>query len=66
MNEKEILAFKTTIDNYSVDELLAARTELQSKLSQMILESDVIMKVAIIENQLKEKLNKETDDGKIE
>lgn len=63
MNEKEILAFKSSINDYTIDELLDARDKLQAKLSQMIFESDVIMKVAIIESQLKEKLNKETNNG---
>ena len=63
MNEKDILDFKTSICNLSIDELNEKRSELQTKFSQMVLESDLVMKIAIIESVLTEKLDKEQKNG---
>lgn len=63
MNEKDILDFKNSLCELSIDELNTKRADLQSKLSQMILESDLIMKVAIVESLLEEKLQKEQTNG---
>ena len=63
MNEKDILDFKTSICNLSIDELNEKRSELQTKFSQMVLDSDLIMKIAIIESLLNEKLEKEQKNG---
>ena len=63
MNEKDILDFKTSICNLSIDELNEKRSELQTKFSQMVLESDLVMKIAIIESLLNEKLEKEQKNG---
>ena len=38
--------------NLSIDELNEKRGELQTKFSQMVLESDLVMKIAIIESLL--------------
>lgn len=62
MNEQEILEFKTSIKDRSVDDLLKMRDELKDKVSQMLLDSDLIMKVVIVENQLKEKTQKELEE----
>ena len=63
MNEKDILDFKASISNLSIDELNEKRSELQTKFSQMVLESDLVMKIAIIESLLNEKLEKEQKNG---
>ncbi|MDY4729492.1 MAG: hypothetical protein SPC26_05135 [Lactobacillus amylovorus] len=63
MNEKDILDFKASICNLSIDELNEKRSELQTKFSQMVLESDLVMKIAIIESLLNEKLEKEQKNG---
>ena len=63
MNEKDILDFKASISNLSIDELNEKRGELQTKFSQMVLESDLVMKIAIIESVLTEKLEKEQKNG---
>lgn len=65
MNEQDILNFKQSISNLSIEELNDKRVALQEKISQMIMESDVIMKVAIVESLLKEKIEKEQNNGKI-
>lgn len=65
MNEKDILQFKSSIESFSINDLLDMRTQLQTRFSQMVLDSDLVMKIAIVENQLQEKLKKEEKDGKI-
>lgn len=64
MNEQDILNFKQSISNLSIEELNDKRVALQEKISQMIMESDIIMKVAIVESLLKEKIEKEQNNGK--
>lgn len=59
MNEKDILNFKNEITNLSLDELLNRKLGLQEKLTKMILETDVITKIAILDTAIKEK-----SDGK--
>ena len=63
MNEKDILDFKASICNLSIYELNEKRSELQTKFSQMVLDSDLVMKIAIIESVLTEKLEKEQKNG---
>lgn len=65
MNEKDIINFKNFINDFSIDALNNLRAQLQEKMSQMIMESDVIMKIAIVESKLKEKLDKEQENGTI-
>ena len=59
MNDKDIINFKQSLVNYSVDQLIELRTQLNDNISKMILNSDDVMTVAIIEGLLTEKLNKE-------
>ena len=59
MNDKDIINFKQSLVNYSVDQLIELRTQLNDNISKMILNSDDVVKVAIIEGLLTEKLNKE-------
>lgn len=63
MNQNDILNFKNSIANLSVDELEQKRSELEQKLSKLVLESDIVMKVAIIESLITDKLKKETSNG---
>lgn len=64
MNEQEILEFKTSIKDRSIDDLLKMREELKDKVSQMLLDGDLIMKIVIVENQLKEIAQKELEEPK--
>ena len=57
MDTKEILNFKESIKNFSLEELQQEQATIQSSISKMILDSDLIVKVAIIENAIKEKTN---------
>lgn len=64
MNEQSIIDFKTLISNLSVDELLEQRAQLNEQISKMIFESDVTMKIAIVEAVLTEKLDAEAQEKK--
>lgn len=59
MNDKDIINFKQSLVNYNVDQLIELRTQLNDNISKMILNSDDVVKVTIIESLLTEKLNKE-------
>ena len=59
MNDKDIINFKQSLVNYDIDQLIELRTQLNDNISKMILNSDDVVKVAIIEGLLTEKLNKE-------
>ena len=62
MTDKDIINFKQDIANYSIDQLVDLRAQLNDNISKMILNCDDVMKIAIIENLLNEKLNKESKD----
>lgn len=62
MTDKDIINFKQDIANYSVDELVDLRAQLNDNISKMILNCDDVMKIAIIESLLNEKLDKESKD----
>lgn len=64
MNNDEILNFRNQIQNFTIDELTNVHTDLHEKMSKMILESDIVIKIAIVESLLNEKLEKEQSDGK--
>ena len=53
--KEEILKFRESIKDFSVEQLKEKQAEIQSAISKMILDSDLIIKAAIIENLIKEK-----------
>ena len=55
MDAKTILNFKSTIADFSLEELNEMRGELQLKLANMVMDEEVIMKLAIVENMIEEK-----------
>ena len=55
MDAKTILNFKSTIVDFSLEELNEMRGELQLKLANMVMDEEVIMKIAIVENMIEEK-----------
>ena len=63
MNNKDIINFKTQINNFSIDESNDERVKLQEQMSKMILENDLLVKISIVETALQEKLEKETKNG---
>ena len=58
MNEKDIVNFRNQIKDFSVEELKEKRSNLQNDLSKMILNSDLIVQIAIVESLLEEKEGK--------
>ena len=55
----DIMIFRDEVSKLSVDELIAKRDELQTKMSQMILNSELILQIAIVESLIKNKAAKE-------
>lgn len=55
METKDILVFKNKIANFSLEELETALQETQAELSRMILNSDAILKAAILETAIEER-----------
>lgn len=55
MDAKTILNFKSTIVDFSLEELNEMRGELQLKLANMVMDEEVIMKLAIVEDMIEEK-----------
>lgn len=58
MNEKDIVNFRNQIKDFSVEELKEKRSNLQNDLSKMILNSDIVVQIAIVESLLEEKEGK--------
>ena len=57
MNEKDMFDFRESLSNLSLDELCEMREKLQKEISKMIMDSDLIMKVAVVEAQIQERNN---------
>lgn len=51
-----IVTFKNHLTDLSVDELMDERNQLNDEISKMILDNDLILKVAIIEEYIKHRL----------
>lgn len=57
MNEQEIINFRNHIKDFTLEELKKEQANIQNAISKMILDSDLIVKAAIIESLIKEKQN---------
>ena len=55
----DIMIFRDEVSKLSVDDLIAKRDELQTKMSQMILNSELILQIAIVESLIKSKAAEE-------
>lgn len=55
MDNLEILKFKDSIKDFSVEELENEAAKIRDDISKMILDSDLILKAAIVDTLLKEK-----------
>ena len=53
--KQDILDFKQSIMNFSLEELQAKKEEINNKISKMILDSDVVIKIAIVDALIEEK-----------
>lgn len=64
MNEQDIINFKNSLCNLTIDELIQKRDGLQQEISKMLFNCDAVIKTALIESLLKEKIEKESNNGK--
>lgn len=55
MEEKDIINFRNSISEMSVSELENLLKDLNNQINKMILDSDLIVKVAIVDTLIKEK-----------
>lgn len=55
MNKEDITNFRSSIENMSVEDLEKLLKDLNTEINKMILDSDLIMKVAIVDQRIKEK-----------
>lgn len=62
MEAQDILNFKNSLADMSLEDLESMAKDLSNQINQMILNSDLIMKVAIVDQRIKEK--KGEADGK--
>lgn len=59
MNIEEIVKFKNSLNNLSLEELNKKKAELQDRIAKMIMDSDATMQIAIIEAKIQEKKEEE-------
>ena len=57
MNVEDITKFRDSLANLSIDQLKEKRDELREKIAKMIMDSDIVMQIAIVEAQIQEKVN---------
>ena len=57
MNEQDIINFRNLVKEFSLEQLEKERADIQNAISKMILDSDLMIKAAIIENLIKERQN---------
>lgn len=57
MDEKDIINFRNRVKDFTTEELRKEQADIQNAISKMILDSDLMIKAAIIETLLKEKEN---------
>ena len=55
MERQDIVNFRNSLTDLSVEELEAMIKDLNNQINKMILDSDLIMKVAIVDQKIKEK-----------
>ena len=59
MNIEEIVKFKSSLNNLTLDELNKKKAELQDRIAKMIMDSDLTMQIAILEAKIQEKKEEE-------
>lgn len=60
MNDFDIAAFRESLKDFSLEELKNAAAELQSEVSRMILDSELIIKAAVVDALIQEKETEST------
>ena len=58
MEKNDIIAFRNSIADYSIEELKAEEKKLNNQVAQMLLDSDLTMKIAIVRAAIEEKEGK--------
>lgn len=58
MEAKEIVNFRNSVSDMSLDELNELLKSLNTEMNNMILNSDLIIKIAIVDQKIKEKSEK--------
>lgn len=53
--EKSLADFRAKIDNFTLEELQSEKRKIDNDISKMILNSDLILKAAILETKIEEK-----------
>ena len=59
MNIEEIVKFKNSLNNLSLEELNNKKAELQDRIAKMIMDSDLTMQIAILEAKIQKKKEEE-------
>ena len=59
MNIEEIVKFKNSLNNLTLEELNKKKAELQDRIAKMIMDSDLTMQIAILEAKIQEKKEEE-------
>ena len=59
MNIEEIVKFKNSLNNLSLEELNKKKAELQDRIAKMIMDSDLTMQIAILEAKIQKKKEEE-------
>ena len=57
LEEKQLEEFRKQIANMSLDQLKTELSEVEDRISKMILDSDLVIKAAILKTLIKEKEN---------
>lgn len=55
MEQKDIINFREQVKDFTLEELEAKAEELRDAVSKMILDSDLIIKAAIVDSLIREK-----------
>lgn len=63
MERQDIVNFRNSLTDLSVEELEAMIRDLNNQINKMILDSDLIIKVAIVDQKIKDK--KGESDGEV-
>ncbi len=63
MEKQDIINFRDSLANMSIEELEDMMKDLNNQINKMILDSDLIVKVAIVDQKIKDK--KGESDGEV-
>ena len=55
MTKKDIIQFKNELSSFSVEELESLKDKMRKEIGRMILDNDLISKVAIVDSLIEQK-----------